>query len=317
MGEPALAIRQGRGTGLKHRAHGLAGQQALEHQGIAAIGQAHPHAARGGDPGGGELGGHAAGAPLAATAGHAAEPFELFEVAHLGDRPGVGIGAWIARIEAVDIGEQHQLRRIDRHSHQGREGVVVAEAQLVGGEGVVLVDHRHHPPGQQLLEGAAGVLVAAAGGEIAPGEQHLGHRQAAHGEGVLIQGHQPALAHGRRRLQGHHLAGAAGKAQHAAAEPHGAAGDQGDGITGSLAAGQAGRKIGDHRRGGPLLAAPQQAGADFDDPPHRVSPAPCPSNGPCAAPTAADGRGGRARPADRSASPAPCRDRGGCRRAHR
>ncbi len=109
-------------------------EQGLEHRRIAAIGQAHADAAGGGDPGGGQLGGHAAGAPAPAPLGGAAEPLQFLQIAHLVDRAGIGVGAGIAGVEPVDVGEQDQLIGADRHRHQGREGVVVAEAQLIGGE---------------------------------------------------------------------------------------------------------------------------------------------------------------------------------------
>ena len=141
--------------------HVGARQQGLQHRWIAAVGQPHRDAAGGGDAGGGEFGGHATGAPVAPPLGHARQGFQLRQAVHLGNGTGLGIAAGIPRIKAVDVGEQHQLIGPNGHGHQGGEGVVVAEAQLIGGQGVVLVDHGRDAPGEQLLEGAAGVLVAA------------------------------------------------------------------------------------------------------------------------------------------------------------
>src|SRR5690625_6158569 len=42
----------------------------------------------------------------------------------------------------VDVGEQDQGVRPQQLGHQGGQAVVVAEADLMGGGGVVLVDHR-------------------------------------------------------------------------------------------------------------------------------------------------------------------------------
>ena len=65
-------------------------------------------------------------------------------------------------VEPVDVGEQHQQVGA-RHGGDARgEPVVVAVADLVGGDGVVLVDHRHAAPFQQLADGRARVEIAAA-----------------------------------------------------------------------------------------------------------------------------------------------------------
>ena len=271
MGQPALAVPERGGAGMEQGADPLTSQQGLQHRRIPAIGQTHPHAAGGGDPGCGDLGTHSAGAPAAAAARATPDLLQFGEIAHLVDRTGLGVVAGITRIQAIDIGEQHQLLGADRHGHQGGEGVVVAETQLVGGEGVVLVHDRHHAPGQQLFEGAAGVLVAAAGGQVATGEQHLGHGQTADGESVLVESHQAPLAHGGGGLQSHHLAGSPLHAQGRAAESHGTAGHEGDGVTALASPGQAGRQVGDHRGGGAAGLAAQQAGAHLDHPPQAAA----------------------------------------------
>ena len=50
----------------------------------------------------------------------------------------------IGRVEALLVGEQHQHVGFDQVGDQRAERVVVAEADLVGGDGVVLVDDRDH-----------------------------------------------------------------------------------------------------------------------------------------------------------------------------
>ena len=62
----------------------------------------HADAAGGGNAGRRQLGGHAAGTPLAAAAGHGAEPLQLAQVTHLLNRPGLGIGAGVALNAAPD-----------------------------------------------------------------------------------------------------------------------------------------------------------------------------------------------------------------------
>ena len=266
MGQPALAVGQGLGAGPKQGAHGLARQQGFQHRRVPAIGQAHPDAAGRGDAGGGQFGGHAAGAPAAAAGGGAAQAFQFGQAGHLGDRPGVGIAAGIAGIEGIHIGQQHQFIGADRHGHQGREGVVVAKAQFVGGQGVVFIHDGCHPPGQQLVQGAAGVLVAAPGGQVAPGEQHLGDAAAVAGKALVVEAHQPPLAHGGGGLEGLQLPGALLQAQGLAAEADGAAGDQGHRFAPLPQAAQAGGQVGNDCGGAAACLAPQQAGAHLDDP---------------------------------------------------
>ena len=53
------------------------------------------------------------------------------------------------------------------------EAVVVAEADLVVGDGVVLVDDRHHAELEQPPEGAPGVEVLLADAEVERRQQHL------------------------------------------------------------------------------------------------------------------------------------------------
>ncbi len=51
-------------------------------------------------------------------------------------------------VEPVDVGEQHQEIGAHHGGDAGGEPVVVAVADLGGGDGVVLVDHRHRAPFQ-------------------------------------------------------------------------------------------------------------------------------------------------------------------------
>ena len=74
----------------------------------------------------------------------------------------VGIAAGRRVIEAVDIGQQDQQIGA-RHGGDARgEAVIVAVADFVGGDRVVLVDHGHRAPFQQLGDGRARVEIAAA-----------------------------------------------------------------------------------------------------------------------------------------------------------
>ena len=63
-------------------------------------------------------------------------------------------------VEGVDVGEQHQRVGPDQVRHEGGQPVVVAEADLVRGDGVVLVDDGHHAEVQQPVQGTEGVRCA-------------------------------------------------------------------------------------------------------------------------------------------------------------
>ena len=112
-----------------------------------------------------------------------------------------------AVVEGVDVGEQHERVGADQVGHEGREPVVVAEADLVGGDRVVFVDDGHHAEVEQPVEGAQGVGVLAAAHEVFGGEEHLADGDAVGSEGVRVAGHQQALAHARGGLLGGEVAG--------------------------------------------------------------------------------------------------------------
>ncbi len=141
-----------------------------------------------------QLGLHSAAPQGAGTA--AGHRIELRIIGtRLVDQLGIGIVARIGVEHPVAIGKDHQQVGLDQVGHQCRQGVVVAEADLVGDHRVVLVDHRDHAQLDQGPQGAAGVQVALAVGEVVMGQQHLGGLQAMQGEAGLPGLHQPHLPH--------------------------------------------------------------------------------------------------------------------------
>ena len=95
----------------------------------------------------------------------------------------------------------------DQVRHKGGEPVVVAEADLVRGHGVVLVDHGDDAEVQQPVQRAEGVGVLAAAHEVLGGQEHLADGDAVGAEGVRVAGHQQALAHAGGGLLGGEVAG--------------------------------------------------------------------------------------------------------------
>ena len=89
-------------------------------------------------------------------------------------------------IERVHVGEQHQAVGVHEVGDERGEAVVVAEPDLVGRDGVVLVDDGHDAELEQPVEGAAGVRVVRAPGHVVGGEQHLPHGEPVGTEGALV-----------------------------------------------------------------------------------------------------------------------------------
>ena len=109
-------------------------------------------AGAGGDPGRLDLGDHAAGAD-AGPAGRAdRDAGQVRLAAHLVDPARRRVGR-VAGVERVHVGEQDQQVGVDQRGHQGGEPVVVAEADLLGGDRVVLVDDRHGAAGRAACAG--------------------------------------------------------------------------------------------------------------------------------------------------------------------
>src|SRR5205807_349825 len=69
------------------------------------------------------------------------------------DERGTGVDARIGGEQAAGVGQEYEHVRAHEVRHQGREAVVVAVADLVVGDGVVLVDHGDHPEVEEPAQG--------------------------------------------------------------------------------------------------------------------------------------------------------------------
>ena len=147
----------------------------------------------------GDLGHHAAGG--ARRADVARHRLDLRRDAlDSGDPACLRVVARVALVEAVDIREQDQQIGAHHHRDPRREPIVVAEADLVGGDRVVLVDHRHGAEREQRVDGAARVQVASARLGVLVGQENLRDADAVAGERRLVRMGQPDLPAGRRCL---------------------------------------------------------------------------------------------------------------------
>ena len=176
------------------------------------------------------------------------------------------VAARVAGVEPLDVREDHEQVRADEDGDGRRERVVVADADLVHRDGVVLVDHRDHPVLQQRRQRVLRVDEAAPVGEVAAGEQHLGHLEPVAAEGLLPGGHQVALADGGRGL----LLGDRARAPRQL-QPRRAGGDRPGGDDDRLAAarGEAGDPRGERvdPREAEVALLGDQARADLEDDP--------------------------------------------------
>ncbi len=91
--------------------------------------------------------------------------------------------------------------------------VVVAEADLVVGDRVVLVHDWHGAELEEARERLSGVEVLTALDEVVRHEQHLCGNQTVSGEDVVVGAHQPALAGRGERLERRQIDGPLGETE--------------------------------------------------------------------------------------------------------
>ena len=114
-------------------------------------------------------------------------------------RAGGRVAARVARVQAVHVREHDHQVGGHQDRDLGRQDVVVAEADLVGRRRVVLVDHRHDLPLDELCERAPRVHVLLAPGDVEEGQQHLRRLHAMLGQQLRVDVVERALTDGRRR----------------------------------------------------------------------------------------------------------------------
>ena len=85
---------------------------------------------------------------------------------HNRDELGRGVLVRIGGVEAIDVRERHAQIGGNQTAHKRRQRVVVAKLDLVDGNGIVLVDNRHHAKLHQAQQGVACVQVGRAAGRI-------------------------------------------------------------------------------------------------------------------------------------------------------
>lgn len=86
-----------------------------------------------------EFGGHAAGAQMGPGPGQRQNFFG--QGRDLGNEGGVRMGVGVGGVETVNVRQENEYVGLHADGHDGGQGVVVADAQLFGGHGVVFVDN--------------------------------------------------------------------------------------------------------------------------------------------------------------------------------
>ena len=261
--QPEQPHRRATATGGEERADRLPGQRL---GGVHSGGQQHRNTRLYGDGRRLELAGHAAGAETLGARRPNVDRGEIAEIVDLGDQACPG-GPRIPVVQAVDVGEQHQRAGDGEVCHQGRKPVVVAEADLVGGNRVVLVDDRNDAEGEQPFQGPLRVAVVRPPVQVVGGQQHLPDGELVPRErgGVLLDEQQ--LPDAGRGLLCCQVAWPTHQAERRHPRRDGAGGDEDD-----LPAGQPLRRHGVGERSHPdLVEATGQAGqrrrADLDHEP--------------------------------------------------
>ena len=206
IGQPLLARSKPRCLRDEGGADSLAPRQPQQNIGLTPGADHARSTAVGGSLGRQHLGDHAA--PTDRRTGTTGHGFKCRITSHHATHEcGSRIAARIGGIEPLLIGEDDQHVGIDQIDHQRTQRVVVADLDLIGDNGVVLVDDRHNTQTEQCQKCRARVQVTRAIGKIFIGQQNLRGLQTVGTKTRLIDLRQPHLADRSRRLQFVNLTG--------------------------------------------------------------------------------------------------------------
>ena len=147
---------------------------------------------------------------------------------HVGQAGCVRVGARVALVDRVDVGEQDEQVSGDEVGDERGQPIVSTEADLVGRDRVVLVQQRDDAQRQQPLERAAGVAVVRPADDVFAGQQHLADRLGVAAEAGRVALGEQQLTDAGTGLQRREVAGAARQPERRDSRGDGAAGDQHD-----------------------------------------------------------------------------------------
>ena len=171
--DPQLAGRniQALSRRIEQRAHALAAGKAHERIGLLARANHALNAGRHQNAARANLGDHAARTHRGRRIARRGNDLGI-DLMHDRDKLGRRVLMRIGGIEAGDVGQRHAQVGRNQAAHERRQRVVVAELDLVDGNGVVLVDDRHHAQLHQAQQGVARVQIGRATRRVVTREQH-------------------------------------------------------------------------------------------------------------------------------------------------
>ncbi|MPM91410.1 hypothetical protein SDC9_138539 [bioreactor metagenome] len=166
--------------------------------------------------------------------------------------------------QRIDIAEQQQRVRAHQLGDQRGQPVVVTEVDLVGGDGVVLVDDRHHAHPQQRAQCAQRIGIGRLAGDIVHGQQDLTDQDAAISEEFGVALHQQPLTDRGGSLLVSQVARTPAQLQRSQARGDGARANQHDVVAVVVSIGQRAHQGGDPVLGETTRGAAQGRGTDLD-----------------------------------------------------
>ena len=125
---------------------------------------------------------------------------------HDRDKLGRGVLMWIGGIETIDVRERHTQIGRNQAAYKRRQCVVVAKLDLIDGNGIVLVDDRHHAKLHQAQQGVARVQVGRTASRVVAREQHKRGEQVARMKLLVVGRRDDALTGRGAGLQARQIA---------------------------------------------------------------------------------------------------------------
>jgi hypothetical protein len=217
--DPQLAGRQLALVGLERRAHLGIAEGVGQHLWAPGRGDHGTHTAPRCHSCGRELRGHAA-APAIRPALAGLDREQRIIGRDTGDQRRRRIDRWVGGVQAVGVGEQHQEIGGEVVRDEGRDPVVVPEADLVARDRVVLVHHRHAAELEQPLQRAARVEVLPPIDEVVRHQEHLRAHRIVTFEGSVPCVHHTALTGSGQGLQRRRVGGSGSQTECVHASAH-------------------------------------------------------------------------------------------------
>ena len=110
------------------------------------------------------------------------------------------VRARVRGVKAIHIRQEHEQARMHHCGYLRAERIVVSQAQLIDGNGIVFVNDGHSAALQDNLKRVKCVFIPPAVSEIIPCQQDLRTHNAARGKKPGVFFKQKPLPHGRSRL---------------------------------------------------------------------------------------------------------------------